>query len=164
MVISIIVAKTKNHVIGSHNQMPWHLPNDLKHFKQTTLGHHVLLGRKTFESLTKPLSGRKLIVLTHHAHYPAAGCRIASSLPEALKMAEQAGETELFIAGGGSIYQEALPIANQIYLTEIKATIEGDTFFPPLDPTAWKEVARLTYTADANHAYAYDLVKLLRQY
>lgn len=164
MIKSIIVAKTKNNVIGLHNQMPWHLPNDLKHFKQTTLGHLVIMGRKTWESLPKPLSDRKLIVITHQPHYQSTGCMIATSLQEALKIAKESGETEVFIAGGGTIYQEALPIVDQLYLTEIQASILGDTFFPPLIPHTWQEVSRRSHQIDAKHAYAYDFVRLIRKH
>jgi dihydrofolate reductase len=115
MVKSIIVAKAYNQVIGYKQQLPWHLPNDLSYFKQLTLGHHVILGRKTFESLPKSLPGRILIIITRNLKYKAAGCYIAFSLQEALKIAEKSGETEVFIAGGGKLYQEALPITDQVY-------------------------------------------------
>jgi dihydrofolate reductase len=161
MLISIIVAKADNQVIGNNNQMPWHLPNDLKHFRQTTLGHHVVMGRKTFESLPKMLTGRKVIVVSHNPHYEASGCMIAKSLTEALAIAEKAAETEVFIAGGGTIYQEALPLADHIYLTQIKATIPGDTFFPLLEKDKWVEVERISHKPDEHHAYAYDFVQLI---
>jgi dihydrofolate reductase len=164
MLKSIIVAKADNQVIGNNNQMPWHLPNDLKHFRQTTLGHHVIMGRKTFESLPKALSGRKLIVVSHNPHYEASGSMTAKSLIEALALAEQAGETEVFIAGGGSVYQEALSLVDQIYLTEIKASMAGDTFFPLLDKNEWIEVERVAHKPDDQHVYGYDFVKLVRRY
>jgi dihydrofolate reductase len=164
MLKSIIVAKADNQVIGNNNQMPWHLPNDLKHFRQTTLGHHVVMGRKTFESLPKTLTGRKVIIVSHNPNYEALGCMMAKSLIEALSIAEQAGETEVFIAGGGSVYQEALPLADQIYLTEIKASIPGDTFFPLLDAKVWTEVGRTCHDSDDQHVYGYDFVKLVRNH
>jgi dihydrofolate reductase len=163
MTKSIIVAKAENHVIGAHNQMPWYLPHDLRHFKQVTLGHHVVIGRKTFESLPNGLPGRIIIVLTHDPSYQAPNCKLATSLQEALQIAEEAGETEVFIAGGGTVYQEALSIANQIYLTVVKAHIPGDTFFPQLHSAEWQELGRTTYQADERHAYAYEFIKLIRK-
>jgi len=162
MRISIIVAKTDNDVIGSHDQLPWHLPQDLQHFKRTTLGHHVIMGRRTFASLPKPLPGRSLIVITRQPHYQAQGCQVAQSLSAALALARQAGETEVFVAGGGEIYRAALALAHKLYVTEIKTQLVGDTFFPTLLPGAWREVRRIHHPADAQHPYAYAFVELVR--
>jgi dihydrofolate reductase len=120
------------------------------------------MGRKTFESLPKALTGRKVIVVSHNPHYEGSGCMMAKSLIEALDLAEQAEETEVFIAGGGSVYQEALPLVDQIYLTEIKASMAGDTFFPLLDAKEWTEMGRIYHNSDEHHAYEYDFVKLVR--
>ncbi len=121
------------------------------------------MGRKTFESLPNTLPGRRLIVITQNPHYKAAGCLVTHHLTEALAIAEQAGENEVFIAGGGAIYQAALPFIDQVYLTIIKANVPGDTFFPLLASHEWIEVERICHEPDQQHAYAYDFVKLLRR-
>lgn len=162
MTKSIIVAKAANQVIGQNSQLPWNLPADMKHFRQTTLGHYVIMGRKTFESLPGSLPGRKLIVLTHNSHYHPSNSLIAPHLKGALEIAQQAGETEVFIAGGGQVYQEALPWADKLYLTEIQAWITGDTFFPPLDSHDWIEIKRTTHQPDPQHAYPLSFVELAR--
>ncbi|MEO1300722.1 MAG: dihydrofolate reductase [Bacteroidota bacterium] len=160
---SIIVAKATNQAIGIHNKLPWHLPNDLKHFKHTTLGHHLILGRKTFTSLPNPLPGRKLIVLTRHPDHHTPTCQTAPNLTTAFAMAQTAGETEVFIAGGSTVYEAALADADKIYLTEVHADdIMGDTFFPTLDATQWIETQRIPHAPDAQHAYAYDFVEYIR--
>lgn len=159
---SIIVAKSTNHVIGIHNTLPWHLPADLKHFKHTTLGHHVILGRKTFASLPGPLPGRKPIVLTQHPDDHIFTCHTAPNLPAAFDLAQKAGETEVFIAGGSTVYEAALATADKIYLTEVHAVVMGDTFFPTLDTTQWLEIQRVSHLPDTQHAYAYDFVQYIR--
>ncbi len=159
---SIIVAAATNGTIGRDNQLPWHLPRDLQHFRRLTMGHHVIVGRKTFESIGKPLPGRTLIVVTRNQHYHAPGCTVVHDLAAALRLAEQAGETEAFIAGGGSIYQEALAWADKIYLTAVKATVEGDTFFPTLSPNVWRQVSHTSHQADEQHTHDYDFLVLKR--
>jgi len=163
MLKSIIVAKSENHVIGQNNRLPWYLPKDLQHFKRITMGHHVIMGRKTFESIEKPLPGRNLIIITRNPNYQAAGGTIVQSINEALTVAEQAGETEVFIAGGATIYQATLALADKIYLTEIKAQIEGDTFFPVISSSEWEEIKRIHHPEDEQHFHAYDFVELVRQ-
>jgi dihydrofolate reductase len=163
MIKSIIVAKAKNHVIGLDNQLPWHLPKDLQHFKRITMGHHVIMGRKTFASIQNPLAGRKLIVLTQNTEYKATGCTIVHSVKEALAVAEQAGETEVLIAGGGKVYQTTLALADKIYLTEISVALKSDTFFPIISADEWQEVSRIHHPADERHLYAYDFVELVRR-
>lgn len=163
MIKSIIVAQADNQVIGANNQLPWHMPNDLQYFLKTTLGHYVIMGRKTFESLPKSLKGRTVIIITQNLHYKVPGCLTVSNLAQALALAEQAGEQEVFIAGGAMIYQEALPLADRIYLTAIKATVRGDAFFPALAHDEWLEINRTMHQPDAQHAYAYDFVKLIRK-
>ncbi|MEL6413011.1 MAG: dihydrofolate reductase [Bacteroidota bacterium] len=159
---SIIVAAATNGTIGRDNQLPWHLPRDLQHFRQLTMGHHVIVGRKTFESIGKPLPGRTIIVVTRNQHYRAEGCAVVYDLATALRVAAQAGETEVFVAGGGSIYQEALAWADKIYLTAVQADVEGDIFFPTWDIADWIEVRRSHHPADDKHAYAYDFVELIK--
>jgi len=160
---SIIVAKSTNHVIGLHNQLPWHLPRDLQHFKRITMGHHVVMGRKTFESVGKPLSGRKMIVVTRDPNYQAGGCATAQDIPSALATAQEAGETEVFIAGGATIYRATLALVDKIYLTEVSTVLNGDAFFPPINVHEWVEVKRSSSPVDTQHAYAYDFVELVRK-
>lgn len=164
MLKSIIVARSINHVIGKGGKIPWHLPADMKHFMQTTYGHHVVMGRKTFESLPSSLPGRKLIVVSHQPDYQAKNCTTVLGLRAALELARAENETEVFIAGGSGIYQEALTWADKIYLTLVHTQIaDGDTFFPVLDSREWIEVSRLPYPADNNHPYAYEFIELLRR-
>lgn len=160
---SIIVAHSMHRVIGLKNELPWHLPNDLMHFKRITMGHHVVMGRKTFESLPQPLLGRNVIIMTNNKQYSAINCLITQSLAEGITQAKHAGETELFIAGGGQIYQEALPWADKIYCTEVHTDLQGDTHFPQIKKSEWQEVSRITHKADRRHAYAYDFVELIRR-
>ena len=139
MVISLIAAMAENRVIGRGNAIPWDIPADRKRFRALTLGHPVVMGRKTLESLPSPLEGRKNIVVTRQMDYRAEGCIVAHDLPSALAMAGEAGE--LFICGGGEIYREALPIADRIYLTIVHGTFAGDTLFPEI-PERFVEVER----------------------
>ena len=128
--ISISVAIGKNRVIGCENQLPWHLPNDLKHFKQLTLNKPVIMGRKTYESLGKPLPNRRNVIITRNKNYQASGCEIFSSLQEAI---DKIDAPEIIIIGGESIYTQALPLATHLYLTFVDAEIQGDTFFPEIN-------------------------------
>lgn len=130
MFLSIIVAMSKNHVIGQGLQIPWKIPGEQKRFKELTLHHTIIMGRKTFESIGKPLPKRKTIVVTRNAFPYYDNVEVATSIPEALELC--AHENEVFIAGGGQIYQELLPLAHKIYLTIIDQTIEGNIFFPPI--------------------------------
>ena len=162
MTKTIIVAKAENHAIGKDNQLLWHLPKDMQHFRRTTMGHHVIMGRKTFAAINRPLPGRKLIVVTRNPNYRAPGCATVHDIASALAWAEQAGETEVFIAGGEEVYRATLAVADKVYMTEVKATLEGDTFFPALDQRAWVEVKRTHHAPDAQHPYAYDFVELVK--
>lgn len=144
----------ENRVIGRSNGLPWHLPADLQRFKALTLGHAVIVGRRTFESLGRPLRGRRLIVLTHQSNYGTPGIEIARSLEEALERAS--GDPEVFIAGGGEIFRSALPRIGRIYLTVVHARIEGDRLFPELPPRAWLLVEDHRYLSDELHAYDYS--------
>ena len=163
MTKSIIVARSTNYVIGNNNGLPWKMSGDLQHFKRTTIGHHLLMGRKTFESIGKPLPHRTTIILTHEKNYKVPNCLIANTLQEAFYMARQGGETELFIAGGSQIYHQALDFVNKIYLTKIHTTITGDTFFPSLGKH-WIETRRTNYYADAKNRYDYSFIELTRKY
>lgn len=163
MIKSIIVATTVNHVIGKDGKLPWHLPADMKYFKRITDGHHVIMGRKTFESLPGPLPGRKLIVLSHDPNYQADGCQVATNFNAALRIAREANETEVFIAGGSNIYEQALIGADKIYLTLVRADVEGDTFFPELDAHSWVEVNRSTHIPDDKNPYPCDFIEYVRR-
>jgi len=157
MIVSLIVAASTNHAIGKDNKLLWRLPNDLKFFKNTTWGNPVAMGRKTFESLGgKPLPGRLNIVITHQSDWNGNNqVVIVHSLTEAIALAKSHHYKELFIAGGGEIYKEAIQFAQQIYLTRVHTEIEGDTFFPELDSANWQIVSDKEYAADAKHDFAY---------
>ena len=142
MKISIVVAVAEKNVIGAKNKLPWYLSADLRRFKELTSGHHIIMGRKTYESIGKPLPNRTNIVITRNKNYKAEGCIVAHSLEEALKAAKENKETEAFIIGGAEIFKEALPIADKIYLTKIHKNFEGDTFFPTIDNNHWIEISK----------------------
>lgn len=160
MRISIIVAVSTNGAIGKDNQLLWRLPDDLKRFKSLTLGHPMIMGRKTYESIGKPLPGRTSIVITRNPDYNQDGVIIASSLEDGLEKARLTGTPETFIIGGGNIYRQALPFADKIYLTEVHTEIGGDTFFNLTNPAAWEEDIRIKHPADDRHAYSFDFVDL----
>lgn len=132
MLISLIVAMAKNRCIGRDGQLPWHLPVDLQRFKQLTMGHSLLMGRKTYESIGRPLPGRTSYILSRTPEFSASGCRTVSDLNMAIATAESAGETELFICGGEEIYRQTLALCDRIYLTELDREVDGDCFFPQI--------------------------------
>lgn len=161
MIISLIAALSRNRVIGRNNDLPWHLPDDMKYFMQTTKGHHVIMGRKNYDSIPekfRPLPNRTNLVVTRQAGLTLPGCKVVHSVDEAVTIARKAGEPELFIIGGAAIYQLGLPLANRLYLTEIDATISGDTYFPEVQSATWKEVSRRHHPADERHAFPFDFV------
>jgi len=164
MLISIIVAMDENGGIGVDNRLPWHLPDDLKRFKRLTMGHHLVVGRKTYESIGKPLPGREMIVLTRNPEYEAPGCQIAHSLDEALRMAQAQGEAETFIGGGAQVYAQTLPRADYLYLTRVHATTESDVRFPSIDFQAWIEEKRCYHPADSDHAFAFTYRRLRKRH
>lgn len=133
--ISLIVARSRGGVIGSNGALPWHFPEDLKFFKQTTMGHPVIMGRHTWESIGRPLPGRKNIVLTRDKNYEAPGATVVSSLEDAIKLFKP--DETVFIIGGAKLYAQALPLVDTAWVTEIDADFEGDTFFPDLNPQEW---------------------------
>jgi dihydrofolate reductase len=151
---SLIVAVAENGAIGCRGQLPWRLSSDLQRFKSLTMGHAVLMGRKTFDSIGRPLPGRRMIVITRQADHCAEGAEVVHSLKEGYRRAAEQGETELFVIGGAEIFREALPHADQLYLTRVHAAIEGDTFFPPLDLKTWRLVSSDSHKADAKNKYA----------
>ena len=154
MRVAIIVAMDENRGIGAHSRLPWHLSEDLKRFKQLTMGHHLIMGRKTFESIGRPLPGREIIILTRQNDFVQEGCFIVSSLDNALKVAKNRGENEVFIAGGGQVYEQALPLVDRIYLTCVHTVANADTFFPKLDCKMWREVLSRFQKADHDNAFA----------
>lgn len=160
MKISIIVAMDANGVIGSDNELPWHLPADLQHFKKTTMGKPILMGRKTYESIGRPLPGRTNIVITRDSRYQAAGCVVVNSIDAAM---EAAGEQdEIMVIGGAEFYRQVLPHTNTIYLTRIHATFDGDTAFPELKDADWREVERSDQAADEKNPHDYSFIRLDR--
>jgi len=139
-ILSVIVAMARNCVIGVNNTLPWRLSDDLKHFKALTMGHHIIMGRKTYESIGKPLPGRTTVIVTRDAAYRMEGCLTATSIDAAI--AACAGDPEIFFVGGAEMYAQVLPRADRLYLTEIQADYEGDAWFPAFDQGEWEEMAR----------------------
>jgi dihydrofolate reductase len=139
MTITVLAAVGANLVVGRGGEMPWHLPEDLAHFKATTMGHTLVMGRKTYDSIGRALPGRRTIVITTQQGWHAPSVEVAHSLAEALALA---GPTEVFVIGGGEVYRQAIPFADQMMLTEVEQSPEGDVSFPPIDPTQWRETAR----------------------
>ena len=154
--ISIIAAMAENRVIGVNNSLPWRLPADLRHFRQLTTGHHVIMGRRNYESIGKPLPDRTNIVITRNPAYQAPGCWVKHSLAEALQNTQN--DPEVFIIGGAEIYRQAIGDADRIYLTLVHADISGDTFFPEFDMREWRETSRVRHEADEKNSYAYSFV------
>ncbi len=160
MSISLVVAMSANRVIGNNNQLPWHLPADLKHFKTVTMGHPIVMGRKTFESIGKPLPGRRNVVVTRQQNLEICGCEVFNSLDNVLTALED--EQEIMIIGGADIFAQSLPMADRIYLTIIDAEIEGDAFLPEWDESDWSEVSRETHQPDDKNRYVYHFIELVR--
>jgi dihydrofolate reductase len=156
MRLSIIAAMSVNRVIGSNNDLPWRLPADLKRFKSLTLGHPLIMGRKTLESIGQPLPGRTTVVITHQVGYAPAGVLVAHSIEQALEIA--AGDDEVFVAGGGQIYQQLLPRADRLYLTSIHEEFEGDTNFPEFEESDWKLISEEDYAPDEKNPYPYTFL------
>jgi dihydrofolate reductase len=158
---SLVVAMALNRVIGRDDALPWRLPADLAYFKRVTLGHPVVMGRRTYESIGKPLPGRLNIVVTHQRDYAAPGCVVVASLDAAWKAAGTADE--VCVIGGTSLFQETLPVADTIHLTEVLAEVEGDTWFPSFDREQWSETEVLRQPADDRHPYPFRITRLERR-
>ena len=154
MILSFIVAASENNVIGKNNKLPWHLPTDMKYFKNVTWGMPVIMGRKSFEALGEPLKGRTNIVVTRKKNWKADGVQTAQSIDQAIIFASQSDAKEIFIIGGGEIFQAALPTADKIYLTRVHENFEGDAFFPELNYHEWELVNNRDCDADEKNAYA----------
>jgi dihydrofolate reductase len=161
MIISLIAALSENRVIGKNNDLPWSLPDDMKYFMQTTKGHHVIMGRKNYDSIPvkfRPLPNRINIVVTRQQAFSAPGCTLVHSIENAISLAKKANESECFVIGGSEIYKCAFPFADKLYLTEINKSIGGDVFFPEFDKTNWIEDSRIHHEADSRHSYSFDFV------
>lgn len=159
--VTLVVAVADNGVIGRANTLPWHLPADLAHFKRVTLGKPIVMGRRTFASIGRPLPGRHNVVVTRDREYRVEGVTVAHGVDEALAACGSVEET--MVIGGAAIYTATLPLAGRIHLTRVHATIAGDVRFPPLDPLVWHEVARHDHPADARHAYPYSFLTFDRR-
>ncbi len=158
--LTLVVAMARNGGIGWQGGMPWHLPAELRHFKKTTLGKPVLMGRKTFESIGRPLPGRQNIVITRNERYVAEGCDRASSLVEAIELAE---DMELMVIGGGELYRQALPLASRMVITTIDLEPECDTWFPAWDPTEWMLVSSEQVPAGPDNELAFEIAEWQRR-
>ncbi|TVS16426.1 MAG: dihydrofolate reductase [Planctomycetaceae bacterium] len=157
MSVSLIVAMSENRVIGRAGQLPWRLSSDLRRFRRLTMGHHLVMGRKTWESIGRPLPGRTSLVLTGHPDYRTPGACIVPDLPSAIRAAD--GDDEVFVIGGGQIYREALPLVDRIYMTLVHAHVDGDTVFPELDAQTWYVVERSArYPADQKNQYEHSFL------
>ncbi|RNI25639.1 dihydrofolate reductase [Rufibacter latericius] len=161
--IALVVAIAENRVIGKNNQLIWHLPKDLQHFKKLTMGHPMVMGRKTFEAIGKPLPGRTTVIVTRQPDYAAPeGCLVTSSLEEALQQGLALDENVL-VVGGGEIYQQALPLAEVVYLTLVHESFEGDVFFPELEADAWEVTDQEEHLPDERHAYPFTFFTFRRK-
>lgn len=165
MIISLIAARASNGVIGTDNRLPWHLPDDMKFFMQTTKGHAVIMGRKNYLSIPekfRPLPDRMNIILTRNTQFIAPGCTVVHHPQDALRAAAGFGKEEVFIIGGAEIYGLFMADASKMYLTEINAHTAGNTYFPDFNPGEWTEKSRIPHPADDRHAFAFDFVTLDR--
>lgn len=166
MRLALIVAMAENRVIGVNNNLPWYLPEDLKYFKSVTMGKPIIMGRKTFESIGKPLPGRTNIVISRNTELESDGCSVVSTLEDAIQLSESIslieGVSEAIVIGGAQIYSLALPLVERIYLTEVHAEVAGDTRFPEFERKDWQEIGRETFYAEGDNPYDYSFVVLDR--
>lgn len=162
VLVSLVVAAAQNNVIGRGNDLPWHLPDDLKRFKALTIGKPIIMGRKTYASIGRPLPGRTNIVISRQTQFAAEGCTAVTSLEAALAAAGDASEA--MVIGGAEIFRQALPRADRLYLTRVHADVPGDTFFPSLVSDDWIEVESEYHPADDRHAFAFTFLELRRAY
>jgi len=159
--ISMIVAVSDNQVIGKDNTLAWHLPDDMNYFSNMTKGHSVIMGRKNWESIPskyRPLPNRKNIVITRNSTFVEKKCDIVNSIEDAISISRNNDDEEVFIIGGGEIYRLGFNFIDKLYITEVKAKVEGDTFFPSWDKSNWKEISRIKHQIDNNHIYEFDYV------
>lgn len=151
--LTLIAAVARNGIIGRKNDLPWHLPADLRFFRKTTIGKPVLMGRRTWQSIGRPLPDRQMIVLTHDRSYQAEGCKVAHSLEEALEIARPAAE--IMVIGGATLFEQTLPLAQRLYLTQVEADVPGDVWFPDWNPAEWELVWQEAHPADDKHAWPF---------
>lgn len=165
MLISCIVAKAKNNIIGNDNDIPWYLPADLQYFKKVTLGHTVIMGRNCYTSIGRPLPKRTNIIITRDPFFISSSCLVAKSIPEALKMAHEQGETEAFIIGGGQIYEQTQEIWDKLYLTEVNLDVEGDIYFPELNYKEWELMSEEHHQKDDKneHDYTFKVLEKMKR-
>jgi dihydrofolate reductase len=156
MIISMIAAMSENRVIGQGNSLPWHLPADLRYFKEKTLGHAVIMGRKTFESVGRPLPRRRNVVVTRNRDFQFDRVETVGSIEEALELLEN--EEEVFIVGGGEVYRQSFDLADKLYLTVIYHQFEGDTFFPEFDESRWSLIEKVDFPADSENPYPFSFL------
>jgi dihydrofolate reductase len=161
LTLSIIVAFDQNRLIGNNNQLPWHLPADLKHFRAITMGHHMIMGRKTFESIGKPLPGRTSVIVTRQRDYHHEGCIVVGSMDEAIR--ECTGQEEVFIIGGAQIFECTMPMAQKLHITQIHHAFEGDTWFPEISPKEWTLVSETHHPADEKNQWEYSFLEYVRK-
>lgn len=160
-ILSIIVAMAKNHTIGANNALPWHCPEDLKHFKKLTMGHHIIMGRKTLDSIGRPLPGRTTVVITRNPELKIDGCIMAHSLEEAIAVC--AVDKEVFVVGGAELYAQALPLAYTLHLTEIQQDVAGDAHFPDIKHEEWEEISREKHHQETPQPLEYHFVTYQRR-
>ncbi|MBC7884371.1 MAG: dihydrofolate reductase [Saprospiraceae bacterium] len=162
MTISCIVATANHRVIGNQNEIPWYLPADLQYFKKTTLNHHIIMGRNCYASIGKPLPKRTNIVVTRDPFFISSSCLVAKSIPEALKIAHQNKESEVFIIGGGQIYAQTMELCDKVYLTEVDIDVDGDVFFPKLNMNEWEVLSEEKHHKDEKNDFDYTF-KILKR-
>ncbi|MEP7340302.1 MAG: dihydrofolate reductase [Acidobacteriota bacterium] len=163
MIVSLIAAMDRKRGIGLDNQLPWRLAADLKRFRDLTMGHHIIAGRKTFQSIGKPLAGRQMIVVTRDSGFRAEGCLVCHSPEEAFRLASERGESEVFIIGGAEIYGQTFALADRIYLTLVDADVAADTFFPEFDDQEWSEREAIFHPADEKNQFPFTFKLLVRK-
>ncbi len=165
MIVSSIAAVAENNAIGKNNQLIWRLPSDMNYFKEVTQGHCIITGRKNYESIPekfRPLQNRTNIVITRQKQYSAPGALVTHSIEEALELARQKKETEVFVIGGAEIYAQTMNYADKLYITEVHHSFEGDAFFPVIEKKKWKEISRKAHPADEKHKWAYSFCVLVK--
>ena len=163
MIVSLLVAMDERGGIGKRGGLPWRLSTDLKRFRRLTMGHHIVVGRKTFDAIGHPLAGRQMIIVTRDRDYKVTGCLTAHSVAGAIAMARERGEAELFVCGGAEIYAQTLGVAERIYLTRVHADCEADTFFPEFDRGAWLEVESESHPADEKNEHPFTFSTLVKK-
>jgi dihydrofolate reductase len=163
LIISLLVAMDEKRGIGKAGKLPWRLSADLKRFRELTMGHHILVGRKTFESIGKPLPGRHIVIITRDSNFEQKGCFVAGSVQDAIALAKDTGETEAFVIGGAEIYSQALDTSDRLYLTQVHAEVDADTFFPEFERAAWIETQRIDHPADEKNQYPFTFSVLHRE-